>query len=60
MTKNDAGLESAKDKLRSLLAEGLNSPQGRPWAEIKEDLIDRAIPPTYPQKQPVIHRPAHI
>jgi antitoxin ParD1/3/4 len=35
-------LEAAKEKLRSLLVEGLNSPPGRPWDEIEADLLTRA------------------
>jgi antitoxin ParD1/3/4 len=35
-------LEAAKDQLRSLLMEGLNSKAGRPWDELKSDLLKRA------------------
>jgi antitoxin ParD1/3/4 len=35
-------LEAAKEKLRSLLAEGLSSPPGRAWDEIQADLLARA------------------
>lgn len=38
-------LEAAKDKMRSLLMEGLNSPPGRPWDEVKSDLLHRAQQP---------------
>lgn len=34
--------EAAKDKMRGLVLEGLNSPAGRPWAEVKADLLKRA------------------
>lgn len=34
-------LEAAKDKMRSLLMEGLNSPPGRSWDEVKSDLLHR-------------------
>lgn len=35
-------LEAAKDKMRDLLLEGLNSPRGRAWGELKADLLNRA------------------
>jgi len=35
-------IEAAKTKLRTLLMEGLNSPAGRPWNEVKADLLKRA------------------
>jgi len=34
-------IEAAKDKMRSLLMEGLNSPEGRPWKDIKSGLLAR-------------------
>lgn len=37
-------LEAAKDQMRALVMEGLTSPPGRPWAEIKADLLARATP----------------
>lgn len=38
-------LEAAKDQMRSLLMEGLNSPAGRPWDQVKADLLTRARQP---------------
>ena len=35
-------LEAAKDTLRTLVAEGLASPPGRPWGEFKAELVARA------------------
>lgn len=35
-------LEAAKDKMRGLIMDGLNSPVGRPWNELKTDLLKRA------------------
>lgn len=34
-------LEAAKDKMRSLLTEGLDSPPGRSWEEVKSHLMTR-------------------
>jgi antitoxin ParD1/3/4 len=34
-------LEAAKDKMRALLIDGLSSPQGRSWDELKSDLLRR-------------------
>ena len=39
-------LEAAKDKLRGLILEGLSSPPGRPWQELKANLIDQARKPS--------------
>ena len=38
-------LEAAKDQLHALIAAGLNSPPGKPWAELRGDLLQRAKPP---------------
>ncbi len=35
-------LEAAKDKLRAMVAEGLGSPPGQPWGELKASLLARA------------------
>jgi antitoxin ParD1/3/4 len=35
-------LEAAKEKMRALLMEGLNSAPGRSWGELKSDLLLRA------------------
>lgn len=35
-------LEAAEDKMRGLIMDGLNSPVGRPWNELKTDLLKRA------------------
>lgn len=35
-------LEAAKDQLRSLVAEGLASPPGRAWGDLKTILVTRA------------------
>ena len=35
-------LEAAKDKMRALLTQGLDSPVGRPWQELKANLLRRA------------------
>jgi antitoxin ParD1/3/4 len=35
-------LEAAKDRLRALVAEGLDSAPGRPWDEFKAELQARA------------------
>jgi len=37
-------LEAAKDQMRSLMAAGLNSPTGKPWAELGDELLQRAKP----------------
>lgn len=34
--------KAANDKKRELIKEGLNSPVGRPWSELKTDLLKRA------------------
>ena len=34
-------LEPAKDQMRALIAAGLNSPTGNPWAELRRDLLQR-------------------
>ena len=33
--------EAAKDALRTLIADGLRSPEGRPWAELRTELAAR-------------------
>lgn len=38
-------VEAAKEKLKALLMEGLNSPPGRSWPEIKADLLKRVPAP---------------
>lgn len=35
-------LDAAKDHLRALIAAGLNSPPGRPWNELRDELLQRA------------------
>ena len=35
-------LDAAKDKLRALVAEGLASPPGRAWGDLKVSLVSRA------------------
>ncbi len=35
-------MEAAKDRLRTLILEGLDSPQGRSWEALKADLRKRA------------------
>ena len=35
-------LEAAKDKMRELIMDGLNSPPGRSWNDIKTDFLNRA------------------
>ena len=35
-------LDAAKDQMRSLIAAGLNSPTGKPWAELRDELLQRA------------------
>ena len=37
-------LEAAKDQMRLLIATGLNSPTGKPWAELRDELLQRAKP----------------
>jgi antitoxin ParD1/3/4 len=37
-------LEAAKDQMRTLIAAGLNSPPGKPWSELRDDLLQRAKP----------------
>ncbi|HWU50337.1 MAG TPA: type II toxin-antitoxin system ParD family antitoxin [Asticcacaulis sp.] len=34
--------QAAAERLRALIAEGLNSPQGRDWRDLKADLLKRA------------------
>ena len=43
-------LEAAKDQMRSLIAAGLNSPTGKPWAELRDELLQRAKPPKRPSR----------
>ena len=38
-------IEAAKDKMRSLLVEGLNSPPGRSWEDVKSSLLARTKKP---------------
>ena len=38
-------LDAAKDQLRGLIAAGLNSPPGRPWNELRDELLQRAKRP---------------
>jgi antitoxin ParD1/3/4 len=35
-------LDAAHARLRSLLTDGLASPVGRPWAELRDELLTRA------------------
>ncbi len=37
-------LEAGKDQMRALIAAGLNSPPGKPWSELRDDLLQRAKP----------------
>ena len=32
-------VEAAKDQMRSLIAAGINSPTGKPWAELRHELL---------------------
>ena len=41
LVRNDE-IEAAKDSMRALIMEGLKSPTGRPWSELKADLLGRA------------------
>lgn len=41
LVRNDE-IKAAKDKMRALIMVGLNSPVGRPWSELKADLLQRA------------------
>jgi antitoxin ParD1/3/4 len=34
--------QAAAERLRALIAEGLNSPQGRDWRDLKADLLKQA------------------
>lgn len=34
--------QAATERLRALIADGLNSPQGRDWRDLKADLLKRA------------------
>lgn len=36
-------LDAAKNKFRALVAQGLSSPPGRPWGELKAELVSRAL-----------------
>jgi antitoxin ParD1/3/4 len=38
-------VEAAKDKLRAMLQEGLDSPHGQPWSELKAELLKRTAKP---------------
>jgi len=35
-------LEAAKDQMRSLIAAGLNSPAGKSWTGLRDELLQRA------------------
>jgi antitoxin ParD1/3/4 len=35
-------LEAAREQMRALIAAGLNSPPGKPWNELRDDLLLRA------------------
>ncbi len=35
-------IEGAKEQMRALIAAGLNSPTGKPWSELRDDLLKRA------------------
>ncbi len=41
-------LEAAKEKMRALIAEGLNSPPGRSWDALQSDLTQRLQRQTKP------------
>jgi antitoxin ParD1/3/4 len=34
-------MEAAKDQMRALIAAGLNSPPGKPWVELRDELLQR-------------------
>lgn len=36
-------VEGAKEQLRALIAAGLSSPPGKPWSELRDDLL-RGLP----------------
>ena len=38
-------MEAAKEQMRALIAAGLNSPPGKPWSELRDDLLQRAKRP---------------
>ena len=35
--------EAAKDALRTLIADGLRSPEARPWAQLRDELAARSV-----------------
>ena len=37
-------IEGAREQMRALIAAGLNSPPGKPWGELRDDLLKRATP----------------
>ncbi len=41
-------IEAAKDQMRALIAAGLNSPPGKPWDELRDQLLQRATRPARP------------
>lgn len=41
-------LEAAKDRMRALIAAGLNSPPGKAWNELRDELRQRAKPSKAP------------
>ncbi len=41
LVRNDE-IEAARSAMRALIMTGLNSPVGRPWSELKADLLQRA------------------
>ena len=45
-------IEAAKDELRAKLANGLASPPGKPWQQLRDALMQRAQPKDQPESLP--------
>ena len=45
-------IEAAKDELRAKLAAGFDSPPGKPWEQLRDELMQRAEKAARPESSP--------